>query len=181
MKNILLLFIVLASLSASAQKEELPSMDETDTGAMIKASFLYNFAKLVDWPEEYKKGNFVISVMGGENLYREMVKKYNTKHIGSQQIEIRKLSKTLNISECHLLYVGAECVDLLPEITEKYRHLPILIVTDDEGALDDGAIINMVPVESEWMYELNVENASDRKLFIGSMLRSMAIRTQQGK
>ena len=178
MKNLLLLFIMMVSITASAQRDGLPELDETDTGAMIKASFLYNFAKLVDWPEEYKSGNFVISVMGGENLYRELVKKYNTKYIGSQQIEIRKLSKTPNISKCHLLYIGEDCIDLLPEITEKYEHLPILVVTDEEGALSDGAVINMVPVESEWMFELNIENANSRKLFIGSMLRSLAIRTK---
>lgn len=178
MKNLLLLLISFVTISVSAQSDELPEMKETDTGAMIKASFIYNFAKLVDWPEEYKSGNFVISVMGGDNLYQELVKKYNSKQIGSQQIEIRKLSKTTNISKCHLLYIGEDCVELLPEISKKYNITPILVVTDKFGSLDHGSVINMVPVQSEWMFELDMENASTRNLFIGSMLKSLAIRVQ---
>ena len=112
MKKFLLLIFLFGSLYVHSQ--QIPEMDEKDTAAMIKASYLYNFAKLIDWPEAYKSGNFIISVMGSGNLHKELVKKYNSKQIGSQQIEIRKLSPTLNISKCHILYVGSESIKMLP-------------------------------------------------------------------
>lgn len=176
MKRILLFILAFAAISVYAQ--QIPEFEEKDTSALIKASYLYNFAKNIDWPADEKSGNFVISVMGSSSLHQELVKNYNSKQIGSQQIEIRKLSKTVNISDCHVLYVGRECSDLLPEITKALAGKPTLIVADDKSSLDKGAALNFVVTGSRLDFELNVQNATNRNLFIGSTLKSLAIRIQ---
>ncbi len=172
MKKLFLLVLAFSCLSANYQ--EIPQLNETDTASVIKASFIYNFCKYVDWPTEYKKGNFVISVMGGSNLHKELVEQYNTKQIGSQQLEIRKLSKTLNISSCHVLYVGPECTDILPEISRTLKDQPTLIVADSDGALQKGAALNFVVDGTQLKFELDESNASNRDLFVGSTLKSLA-------
>ena len=176
MKKILLLIFLFGSLLVHSQ--QIPEMDEKDTAAMIKASYLYNFAKLIDWPEAYKSGNFIISVMGSSNLHKELVKKYNSKQIGSQQIEIRKLSPTLNISKCHILYVGTECISMLPQIAEALKGKPILIVTDYDGSLENGSALNFEFVNGQWRYVLKLKNAVDRDLYIGSTLKSLALKVE---
>lgn len=176
MKKLFLLIIAFSCFSAKIQ--QIPQLNETDTASIIKASYLYNFSKLVDWPAEYKTGNFVISVMGGSNLHKELVEKYNTKQIGSQQLEIRKLSKTLNISTCHVLYVGPECTDILPDISKTLKGKPTLIIADSEGALQQGAVMNFVVEGTQLKFELNESNASKRDLFIGSTLKSLAIESK---
>jgi hypothetical protein len=176
MKKLFLLIFAFSCLSANFQ--QIPQLNETDTASIIKASYLYNFSKLVDWPAEYKTGNFVISVMGGSNLHKELVEQYNTKQIGSQQLEIRKLSKTLNISSCHVLYVGPECTDILPEISEALKDQPTLIVSDAKGALQRGSALNFVVDGTQLKFELNESNASKRDLFVGSTLKSLAIESK---
>lgn len=176
MKKLFLLIIAFSSVCANYQ--QIPELNETDTASIIKASYLYNFSKLVDWPAEFKTGNFVISVMGGSNLHKELVEKYNTKQIGSQQIEIRKLSKTLNISSCHVLYVGPECTDILPDISKALKDQPTLIIGDSDGSLKKGAVMNFVVDNSRLMFELNEDNAAKRNLFVGSTLKSLAIDTK---
>lgn len=176
MKYICILLFSVTLCAANAQ--QVPAFEGKDTGAMIKASYLYNFSKYVDWPSEYKSGNFIISVMGGGNLHSELVKKYNDKQIGSQQIEIRKLSKTLNISHCHVLFIGNEYTDILPEISEVLKDRPTLIIADHKGALDKGAAINFVVVDKHHKFELDQENATGRNLFVGSTIKSLALRVQ---
>jgi len=176
MKNFLLLIALFVSTVAYSQ--QVPEFEGKDTGAMVKAFYLYHFAKLVDWPDEYKKGNFVISVMGGGSLHQELVKKYNTKQIGSQQIEIRKLSKTLNISQCHMLFIGSEYAAFLPQITESMKNLPTLIVGEAKGALNKGVAVNFVVEDSNLQFELDVANATQRNLYVGTTLKSLAIRVQ---
>lgn len=173
----LLLFIFLFS-TAGVYAQQVPKMDDKNTAAIVKACYLYNFAKLVDWPDDYKKGNFIISVMGSSDLHQELVKGYNSKQIGSQQIEIRKISKTLNISKCHVLFVGSDCCDILPEIVEALKDKPTLIVGDCPGALDMGAILNFVFYEGQWKYTLNTSNADEKNLFIGSTLKSLALKVE---
>ncbi len=174
MKNLYL--IILSLLASQAIGQQLPAFEEKDTGAMIKASYIYNFAKSVDWPAENKKGNFIISVMGGGNLHQELVKKYNTKHVGSQQIEIRKLSRTLQVSKCHVLFVGKEHLDFLPELAEALKSEPTLIVAEGSDALLKGAALTFVLLDSNLKFELHVANAESRKLFITSTLKSLALR-----
>ena len=169
MKKFTLFLSILASLFI--QDPQLPEMNEKDTGAIVKASYLYNFGKYIDWPEEEKTGNFIISVMGGDNLYQELVKNYNSKQIGLQQIEIRKLSKTLKISDCHIIYVGEESLDLLPEIAEKFKNTPTLVVSDGETTLPNGSAVAFV-WEGNWLYDLKTSNAES--LYIGATLKSLA-------
>lgn len=176
MKKLFLLILSLVSFSAYSQN--VPEFEGKDTAAMIKASYLYHFSKNVDWPPELKKGNFVISIMGGSTLHQELVKKYNNKQIGSQQIEIRKLSRTLNISQCHLLFVGAEYDDFLPEIAETLKNSATLIVAESKSSLEQGAAVNFVVQDSNLFFELDVENATKRNLFVGSTLKSLAVRVQ---
>lgn len=173
MKKLFLFVIAFSCLSANFQ--QIPQLNETDTASIIKASYLYNFTKYIDWPAKYKTGNFVISIMGGSNLHKELVEKYNTKQIGSQQLEIRKLSKTLNISSCHVLYVGPECNDILPDIAKALKDQPTLIVADSKGALQRGAAVNFVVEGTQLRFELNEANATKRDLFVGSTLKSLAI------
>ncbi len=182
MKKFLLLILLFGSFYCRGQ--QVPQMDEKDTAAMVKASYLYNFAKLIDWPDDetvandYKTGNFIISVMGSSNLHKELVKKYNSKQIGSQQIEIRKLSRTLNISKCHLLYVGEEAIDMLPEIAAALSDKPTMIITDSDGALEKGSALNFEFVNGQWRYILKLENATNKNLFIGSTLKSLALKVE---
>lgn len=168
--------LLFSTVFAQASGQQLPEFEGRDTGAIIKASYLYNFSKLIDWPSEYKSGNFVISVMGGGNLHQELVKRYSEKQIGSQPIEIRKLSKTLNISTCHVLYVGKEFSDILPSISAELSGKPVLIISDNAKALENGAVLNFVVVDSNYNFELSLDNATSRNLFLGSTIKSLAFR-----
>jgi len=159
-------------ISFLVQNPQLPEMNEKDTGAIIKASYLYNFGKYVDWPEDKKTGNFIISVMGGDNLYQELVKNYNSKQIGSQQIEIRKLSKTLKISECHIIYIGTEYHDMLPQIAEKFKNTPTLIVSDGEKTIANGSAVAFLWNDNTWMFDINTANA--QSLYVSLTLKSLA-------
>jgi hypothetical protein len=112
-----LLFLASVVLTASAPQREL----EKDTSAILQASYIYNIAKLVEWKDPaMSSGTFIIGVIGGANLYQEMIKKYSTKAIGKQPIEVRKLPRSATVDRCHILFVGQSDIALMPEI---YRNL----------------------------------------------------------
>lgn len=155
-----------------------PRFDEKDTSAIIKASYIYNFAKLIDWPDAYKKGNFVIGVMGGSSMYQQLVTKYNGKTIGSQPIEIRKISNSNNFSVCHVLFVDHDYSTSLAEVIGRVGNESTLLIAHHEGALNMGAIINFVVVEDNLKFELSVSNAEQHDLFVGSTLKSLALHVE---
>jgi YfiR/HmsC-like len=154
---------------------EKSSFEEKDTTSMIKANYIYNFAKLIDWPTDSKKGNFIISVLGNSNVYTELVKKYSSKSVGSQPIEIKKIGTTGNISKCHVLYVDKEFNPQLSLVIKTVEKANTLIVTDKTGGLSQGAAVNFTVQDNNLKFELSVGNALKHKLFIGSTLKSLAL------
>jgi hypothetical protein len=178
-RNVLFIVGALAFLSfALHSDEENARFDEKDTSAMIKASYIYNFAKLIDWPTSEKKGNFIIGVMGETGMYQQLVNKYNGKSIGSQPIEIRKISSSLNFTTCHVLFVDFDHSNHLTDIVKRISGSSTLLVSYNQGALAKGATINFVLVDSNLKFEVSVTNAERQNLFIGSTLKSLAINVE---
>jgi hypothetical protein len=122
-----MLFVASVVLTASAPQREL----EKDTSAILQASYIYNIAKLVEWKDPaMSSGTFIIGVMGGANLYQEMIKKYSTKSIGKQPIEVRKLPRSSTVDRCHILFVGQSDIALMPEIYRNLVGKSTLIITE---------------------------------------------------
>lgn len=179
MKNLLGISLIFVLLSSGVPGDNAgPRFDEKDTSAIIKASYIYNFAKLVDWPDARKKGNFIIGVMGGSSMYQQLVTKYNGKSIGVQPVEIRKITNSKNFSMCHVLFVDHDYGPSLPAVAQNLNGQNTLLIAHREGALAEGAAINFVVVEDNLKFELSVSNAEKHDLFVGSTLKSLALHVE---
>jgi hypothetical protein len=153
---------------------------DKDTTAILQANYLYNIAKLVEWKDPaMRNGNFIIGVIGNANLYQELIKQYSTRTIGKQPIEVRKLPRSADVERCHLLFVGRTEISLLPDLYRNLAKAPTLLVTEYEGALDDGAVVNFVRVNNLLKYELSLANANKHGVVVGLTLRNLAHRVEE--
>ena len=64
LKWILSIMLVMSTLAF----QDPPKLKDSDTTSIIKAAYIYNFAKLIDWPSENKSGNFIIGVYGNTTV-----------------------------------------------------------------------------------------------------------------
>ena len=87
-------------------------MDSADTIAITKASFLFQFARSNDWPQETKEGNFKIGIHGNRILYDFLVEKYSSQSIGSQMLEMVWYEDAEMTEFTHILYTESEGDDL---------------------------------------------------------------------
>ena len=169
-----LAFVPILLCSTALQREA-----DKDTVAVVQASYIYNIAKLVEWEDEkYRKGNFVIGVLSNSNVYQELVKKYQSKSIGNQPIEIQKLLQPSDAERCNILFVGR---DKLTEVAKVYglmESTSTLVVTEYTDALEDGSVVNFMVVNSTLAYELSLTNAKKHGLKIGSTLKQLAERVE---
>lgn len=150
---------------------------DKDTTAIIQASYIYNIAKLVEWRDpEFRKGPFVIGVLGSGNLYQELVKKYATRSIGKQPIEVRKLPETEEVDRCHILFIPAEDRELLPGIIKQQSTRSTLIITDFPNALDNGSVVNFITAKNTLKYEISLVNAGKHNIDVGLTLKQLAER-----
>ncbi|MBP6389293.1 MAG: YfiR family protein [Flavobacteriales bacterium] len=171
-----MLFVASVVLTASAPQREL----EKDTSAILQASYIYNIAKLVEWKDPaMSSGTFIIGVIGGANLYQEMIKKYSTKSIGKQPIEVRKLPRSSTVDRCHILFVGQSDIALMPEIYRNLAGKSTLIITEYPDALEDGSVANFVRTDNTLKYEMSVVNARKHKLEVALTLKQLALRVEE--
>ena len=155
-----------------------PSAPDVDINAPLKARYLYNFAKYVDWPADKKQGNFVIGVMGESSLYDEMAKLYANKKVGSQTLVIKKLASVEEASGCNILFVPTKQQSKVGTIAQKSRSNSILIVTEKSGSLNQGAVINFFVQNSRIAFELSKRNAEKYKLTLGQDIVKFAAKVQ---
>lgn len=169
-KFTLLLAAVLAfCVQPSAQ------LDETDTGSIIKASYIYNFAKLVDWTETKSDPQLVVSVLGDSNLYKQLVKRYAGKQIGNQTVEIKMIAEVSGTTKAHILFVPRKKKDVLGTICSHMAGKNTLVISETPDGLSEGAVINFVTVSNNLKFEINESNAASQKLVIGNTLKSLAV------
>lgn len=177
MKNklfiILLLPILLLTQSAAA-----PDQSE-EAGARIKAIYIYNFTKYIEWPADYKEGNFVIGVYGtNAPLLGELHKMAASKMVGSQKMEIRNLQSASEAAVCHIVYVLADNSAQLADVLTKVKGKSTLIVTDKAGMTKQGSGINFAIVENKQKIELNRANIEKYKLKVASTLVEMSVQVK---
>jgi hypothetical protein len=143
--------------------------------AQAQAIFIYNFTRLIEWPGEFKTGDFVIGIYGSSELFNE-VKPYTTsKMVGNQAIKVVKFTSVEEISKCHIIFVGFGKTKELAAILAKLGNNSTLIITEKNGGLENGAAINFTLVEDKLKFELKAGNASKYGLKIHSNLENMAI------
>jgi hypothetical protein len=152
--------------------------DFKDTQSIYKALFIYNFATLVDWPTDYRKGNFVIGVYGESNaVYDQLTTKYSGKAIGSQEIKIIKHSSKSQInSKTHILYITEDKSDNINALSTTFKGKSTVLITEKPGYLGKGAIINFVVAKNKQSYEISKSNAKKHKLIIASKLTNLAVK-----
>jgi hypothetical protein len=154
-----------------------PSASE-DANAKIKAIYIYNFTKYIEWPDSYKQGNFVVGVMGNNvSLLNELNKMADNKTVGTQHLEIKSITSP-DAASCHILYVLSDYSSQLNEVIEKMKSKSTLIITDKAGLAAKGAGINFVVQENKQKIELNKANIERYKLKVATSLVELAIQVK---
>ena len=154
----------------------MPVQDPNSSLSRVKASFIYNFTKYIDWPEKYKEGNFVIGILGTSSFYNDLTSMLSTKTVGAQGFEIKSFTSAESITgTCHIIFVPAENSNLLPEVLKKVKGKSTLVITEKPGLAKQGAAINFVVQENKQKFELNQKNVEKCNLKVSTTLTALAI------
>jgi hypothetical protein len=141
----------------------------------IHAAMLYNFIKYVQWPNEAEAGEFVVGVIGDENVFNTLKQWYDGKPKGSKKYVIKKLGSPDEASGCQVVYVGKSKNRDFDAIKTSTTGKSILTITDGNGLGQKGSCINFKVVDGKLKFELNQGVVTGSNLKVSSQLSSMAI------
>ena len=136
--------------------------------------FIYNFSRLIEWPANYRTGPFVIGILGTSEVANELVIYTKGKKVGTQDITIMHYKTPQEIANCHILFVPYSRTKQMPELIGALGGKSTLIITEKNGALDEGAAINFVILGDKMRFELKPENATKFGIKFSSKLQEMS-------
>src|SRR6202790_2674826 len=143
---------------AVAQAPEAPVSSEY----LIKAGFIYNFAKFVEWPSAtfaQPDSPIVIGVLGTDPFGNVLDRIVEDKKIGPRGFVVKryKWGKDLkDLKDCKILFVSASERAHIDEVLQSVKGLPILTVGETPGFAERGGVIRFTLEDNRGRFEVNV-------------------------
>ena len=185
------IFIVLAAaLFVASAVPQVWAESAQSREYQIKAAFLYNFIKFVDWPEKkVADSNDTITIgIIGEDPFGDALKPIKDKQIKGKKIvtkqfkgfeELKKSKTELRqkneiLGKCHLLFICSSEKENLREIINSVKDSSVLTVGNMKGFLEAGGVINFIMEQKKVHFEISVTAAEQAEFKIRSKLLRLA-------
>jgi hypothetical protein len=136
----------------------------------VKAAFLYNFIRFVEWPAESQSGPLIICVAGRNPLGSVLEDAIRGETVGGRPIEARLILEPE--PGCHVTFIpeGAAASAYL----RAARAAPTLTVGETGSFIADGGIIRFFLDDGKVRFEINPQAADRAQLRISSRLLQLA-------
>jgi len=159
--------------AGSVQAAETPALSERQ----VKALFLFNFAKYVDWPAAAfpdTNAPIVIGIMGEDRFDDNLRHAVEGKTVNGRPFVIKQLAADSELSGCHILFISESEASRMGAILDKARSLPMLTVGEDEPFARNGGIVTFVLRNGNVRLDIDLAAAKKAGLTISSRLLAVA-------
>jgi hypothetical protein len=143
----------------------------------VKALFLVNFAKYVEWPATAfadTNAPVIIGVVGEKNIGPHLEKAIEGKNVCGRAIQFLAIEKEEDLAKCHILFISVSEKKHLSELLAKVNEMPVLTVGEAEPFISQGGIINFTKKEGKIRLQIDLGAARKAKLQLSSKLLSVA-------
>jgi uncharacterized protein DUF4154 len=174
--RVLVLLLGLLGLAATP----CPARTEEYSVESVKAAFLYRFLEYVEWPEaSHSEGPLTIAVLGDDSLAEELRRNVRGRLAQGREIRARSVSSVQEGLDAQVLFVSAQSKKKLATLAHLHPRDPVLIVTEGEGALERGSVINFLVIDGNVRFEVSLPAAEQRGLKLSSRLLNVALRVEK--
>lgn len=169
LSRVLLIFCLWVILSSTSTAIAAP-LEEYE----IKAAFLYQFSKFVEWPELTSQESFTICIFGS-NPFSKFIEDLETSEMKSKKVRVHLVTGTDPMDSCQILFIPRN-EHKAAGIVQKIIPKRILTVGETENFLAAGGIINFIKQGNKIRFEINQKQAEASGIKISSKLLSVAIK-----
>jgi len=143
----------------------------------VKAAFLFNFAKFVEWPADTFKAAddpMAICVLGQDPFSGGLEDLVRDKTVAGRPFVVRKVSTIPQAIKCQIVFVTASERKRVRSILDELKGRSILTVGEAEDFTANGGVINFKLKDARVRIEIDTVAAERANLHISSKLLSLA-------
>lgn len=147
-----------------------------DLEAKVKAAYIYNFTKFIDWPGEEKvtSGEPIRICIVGNDPIRTLLGELSNREAKGRPLKIMHIRDISVLPSCHILFVSRSERQQLPLILERLQGMPVLTVSDMPQFAHQGGVISFVTENNRVKIEINQRAARQARLKISAKLLEIA-------
>ena len=140
----------------------------------LKAAFIYNFTKYIDWDNGDAENKFIIGIMGTSSIDGPINEIAKNSFIKNKRIVLKHFSNAEDISYCNILFIPRGNGIPLQSVLEKINK-GVLTISEEPGFARQGSAINFVVNNDKLKFEINLKALNSAGLKAGSQLLKLAV------
>lgn len=143
----------------------------------VKAAFLFNFAKFVEWPPDAfprPDAPLQICVLGQDPFGVGFEQSIAEKIVQGHKIKVVHPDDVSQTRGCQILYIASSEKHRLHDILQALKGASVLTVADTSGFIQSGGIINFVLDNDQVRFEINLKPAELAHLKLSAKLLTVA-------
>lgn len=167
---ILLLLLVGCAVTAPSLRGEERKPGEYE----VKAAFLYNIGKFIEWPERRgeNKEYLIVGILG-HDCFEGKLEMLRGKKIRGRKIVIRKISSVNGAKNCDILFISSSEKTRIDLILRELANKPVLTVGDTDSFAEKGVMVNFYIENERIRFAINNEAARRADVRIHSNLLTL--------
>lgn len=149
---------------------------QTPTEYQVKATYLYNFSKFVEWPANLisdPNTPIIIGILGDDPFGSEIERTIEGKTSNGRRLVIKRFPNLRALEFCHILFISSSERNSLRQTLAAVGP-GVLTVGDADRFVQTGGIINFVLIENTVHFEINKAAAERAGLKISAKLLNLA-------
>jgi hypothetical protein len=150
---------------------------QSPTEYQVKAAYLSNFLKFVEWPDDPAAdphGKWVIGFVGDSPIGGELSRLIEGKNVLGRDLQVKKFQTTDNLRGCNILFISESEQKRLPPILAALRGSSVLTVADMDNFIGAGGMIQFVVEDARVRVAIDVGATGRARLKISSKLLLLA-------
>lgn len=155
----------------------MPAQNSPSIEYQLKAAFLLNFAKFIEWPPDAIPGNTTpisICVFKYDPFGSALEEILRGKNINDRTLVARRIKDLPELRTCQVLFVSAKEDKSLPEILSSASGTSVLVVGESEDFAQRGGAIQFVLEANKLRFAVNVDAVQRARLSVSAKLLTMA-------
>jgi hypothetical protein len=140
----------------------------------VKAAFLYNFVRFVEWPSNGTGGKETVCVLGDDPFDGDLDDMLKGKSLSGRSFAIRRLSRVSDTEGCNVVFISSSEEKQIRPILASLAKGSILTIGDTPGFAKQGCMIEFLIEDNRVRFEINAGAARRANLRISSRLLGLA-------
>jgi|WetSurMetagenome_2_1015567.scaffolds.fasta_scaffold241645_2 hypothetical protein len=173
----LLWFCLFVTIAAAAFALEPAVTERIASEYEVKAAYLFNFAKFIEWPAPVFPKNdapIIIGISKDDSFGGILENAVSGKTVQNRSIIIRRVKTLDDWQSCNIAFIGAAETNLTASILESLESRHVLTVGEREGTARSKCIINFIMEGGRVQFEVDAMKAEIAGIKISSKLMMVA-------